>query len=100
MNTKYISSSAVKKNQYFSRVRSTSENADIFTARDEIYLVFAEKKIIFFLFYTQRKNRNHNLTFSWPFLVRFDFCSVFIGYNIGCKRSLHLENVLESYFNE
>ena len=43
VNTKYISSSEVK-NQYFSRVRSTSENADIFTARDEIYLVFAEKK--------------------------------------------------------
>ena len=32
------------KIHYFSRVRSTSENADIFTARDEIYLVFAEKK--------------------------------------------------------
>ena len=44
VNAKYISSSAVKKNQYFSRVRSTSENADIFTARDEKYLVFAEKK--------------------------------------------------------
>ena len=44
VNTKYISSSAVKKNQYFSRVRSTSENADIFTTRDEIYLVFAVKK--------------------------------------------------------
>ena len=44
VNTKYISSSAVKKNQYFSRVRSTSENADIFTARDEIYFVFAVKK--------------------------------------------------------
>ena len=42
MNTKYISSSALKK-QYFSRVRSTSENADISTTRDEIYLVFAEK---------------------------------------------------------
>ena len=44
VNTKYISSSGVKKNQYFSQVRSTSENADIFTTRDEIYLVFAEKK--------------------------------------------------------
>ena len=33
-----------EKNQYFSRVRSTSENADIFTTRDEIYLVFAVKK--------------------------------------------------------
>ena len=30
--------------QYYSRVRSTSENADIFTARDEIYFVFAVKK--------------------------------------------------------
>ena len=53
-----------EKNQYFSRVLSTSENADIFTARDEIYLVFAEKKQIIFLFYTQRKYRKHNLTFS------------------------------------
>ena len=34
VNTKYISSSAVKKKQYFSRVRSTSENANIFTTRD------------------------------------------------------------------
>ena len=33
-----------EKNQYFSRVRSTNENADIFTARDEIYLVFTSKK--------------------------------------------------------
>ena len=33
-----------EKNQYFSRVRSTSENAVIFTTRDEIYMVFAEKK--------------------------------------------------------
>ena len=44
VNTKHISSSAVKKKQYFSRVRSTSENADIFTARDVIYFVFAVKK--------------------------------------------------------
>ena len=33
-----------EKNQYFSRVCSTSEKADIFIARDEIYLVFAKKK--------------------------------------------------------
>ena len=63
VNTKYISSSAVEKNLYFSRVRSTSENADIFTARDEIYLVFAEKSKFSFYFITQRKYRNHNLTF-------------------------------------
>ena len=52
-----------EKNQYFSRVRSTSENADIFTTRDKIHFVFAVKKWIFFLFYTLRKYRNHNLTF-------------------------------------
>ena len=44
VNTKYISSSAVKKISIFSRVRCTSENAEIFTARDEIYFVFAVKK--------------------------------------------------------
>ena len=33
-----------EKNQYYSRVRSTSVNADIFTTRDEIYLVSAENK--------------------------------------------------------
>ena len=71
---------------------STSENADIFTARDIIYLEFADKKKIFFLFDSQRKNTKHNLTL---FLVVSDFCSVFIGYTIGCKRSLHLENGLE-----
>ena len=45
VNTKYISSSAVKKS-VFSRVRSTSKNADIFTTRDEIYFVhvFAVKR--------------------------------------------------------
>ena len=44
VNTKYISSSAVKKISIFSRVRSTSLNADIFTTPDEIYFVFAVKK--------------------------------------------------------
>ena len=41
----------------FSRVRSTSENFDVFNSRDEIYLVFTEKKKqIFFLFYTVHGN--------------------------------------------
>ena len=35
--------------------------------------------------------------FPWSFLVRFDSFCVFIGYNIGCKHSLHLENGLELY---
>ena len=34
LNTKYIPSSEVKINLYFSRVCSTSENADIFTEPD------------------------------------------------------------------
>ena len=37
MNTKYISSSELKISE-FSRVRSTSENFDVFNSRDEIYL--------------------------------------------------------------
>ena len=51
MNTKYISSSVLKASE-FSRVRSTSENSDVFNSRDEVSLVFAEKKKqILFLFY-------------------------------------------------
>ena len=36
---KYISSN-VLKTSVFSQVQSTSENADVFNTRDEIYLVF------------------------------------------------------------
>ena len=43
VNTKYISSSELKTSK-FSRVRSTSENLDVFKSRDDIYLVFADKK--------------------------------------------------------
>ena len=50
MNTKYISKSAMK-NQYsvVSLVSSTSENADIFIAQDEIYLVLSETKNSFYV---------------------------------------------------
>ena len=51
VNTKYISSSKLKTSE-FSRVRSTSENVYVFNSRDEIYLVFTEKRQIFFSFYT------------------------------------------------
>ena len=78
-------------------MRSTSENADIFTERDEIYLLFAEKKSKFSLYFILNGNTEiTTLLFTWSFLVRFDFCSVFVEYNIGFKRSLHLENGLES----
>ena len=46
VNTKYISSSELKTSE-FSRVRSTSENFYVFNSRDEIYLVFTEKKANF-----------------------------------------------------
>ena len=42
VNTKYISSSVLKTSE-FSRVRSMSENSDVFNSQDEIYLVFTEK---------------------------------------------------------
>ena len=100
VNIKYISSSAMKKKQYFSRLCSTSENTDIFTAGDEIYLVFPEKSKFSFYFIHNGNKKKHNLTFSLVVLVRFDFRSVFIGYNNGCKHSFHLKNGLESYFNE
>ena len=43
------------KNQYFSGVQSTSENADIFIPRDEIYIYFFLIKDIYtcYLFYCQ-----------------------------------------------
>ena len=43
VNTKYISSSELKTSK-FSRVRSTSENLDVFKSRDGIYLVSKDKK--------------------------------------------------------
>ena len=39
VNTKYISSSELKTSK-FSRVRSTSENLDVFKSRDEIFGIY------------------------------------------------------------
>ena len=49
VDTEYISSSDLKTSE-FSRVLCTRENFYVFNTRDEIYLVFTEKKQIFFLF--------------------------------------------------
>ena len=46
VNTKYISSSVLKISE-FSRVRSTSENSDVFNSREELYLVFSFYFILF-----------------------------------------------------
>ena len=57
VNTKYISSSELKTE--FSRVRSTSENYYVFNSRDEIYLVFTEKKANFlFILYNAQAFSN------------------------------------------
>ena len=81
-------------------MHSTRENADIFTAQDEIYLVFAEKVNFLFILYSTEIQKAQPNFFPWSFLIPFDCCSVFIRYNIGCKHSLHLKNGLESYLNE
>ena len=78
-----ISISAVK-NQYFSRVLSTGENADICTSRNEKYFVFSKTNINIY-----SKPRKRNVIY---FLVVFLSFSV---YTIGCKQRLHLQNGLE-----
>ena len=50
MNTKYISSSALKTSE-FSGVRSTNENFDVFNSPDEIYQVFTKKENFLFILY-------------------------------------------------
>ena len=73
----------------------------IFSPHEMKYIWYLPKKSKFsFYFILNRNAVITTLLFTWSFLVRFDFCSVFIGYNIGCKHSLHLENGLELYFNE
>ena len=85
MNIKYISSSAVKNSIFFMSA-STSENADIFTTGDEIYLVFAPEKYIFFLFYTQRKYIKHKQLLSSSFLFDLTFAVCLLGITLGVNR--------------
>ena len=70
-------------------MRSTSENADIFTARDEKYLVFAEKKSKFSFYFLL--NGNTEIT-TLLLLGRFSFDLTFaecllgitLGVNVVC----------------
>ena len=69
----------------------------IFSPHEMKYIWYLPKKSKFSFYFILNGNTEiTTLIFTWSFLVRFDFCSVFIGYNIGSKRS----NGLESYFNE
>ena len=47
VNTKYISSSVLKKHHIFSRVRTMGDHSDVLNSRDKIYLVFTKKKVYF-----------------------------------------------------
>ena len=68
----------------------------IFSTRDEIYLVFTEKRYIFFLFLSIKEGGGGGggKTLLQSFLNNFAWLSAFSGYNIGYKHSLHLENGL------
>ena len=50
MNTKYMSSNVLKASDFL-RVHSKSNYSDVFISRDELYLVFTEKKVFFVLFF-------------------------------------------------
>ena len=80
VNTKYISSSAVKKINIFHECVARVKML-IFSPHEMKYIWYMPKKSKVSLFFTQWKYRNHNLLFTRSFLVRFDFCSVFIGYS-------------------
>ena len=68
VNTKYISSNVLKISE-ISRVRSTSEIADIFNTFDEIFLVFTEKSKFSFYFFRRGEK---NLTFF--IVISRQFC--------------------------
>ena len=73
----------------------------IFSPHEMIYILYSPQKSKFSFYFILNGNTEiTTLLFTWSFLVRFDFFSVFIGYNIGCKHSLHLENGLESNSNK
>ena len=68
VNTKYISSN-VMKISVNSRVRSTSEFSDIFNTSDEIFLVFTEKKYMFFFFLFPRRTNGKQTASKLTFFL-------------------------------
>ena len=68
-------------------MRSTSENADIFTARDEIYFVFAVKKVNFlFILYSTEIQKSQPYFLLGRFLLTFALCllGITLGVNVVC----------------
>ena len=65
-------------------MRSTSENADIFTARDEIYLVFAKKKVNFlFIIYSTEKQKSQPYFLFGRFSFDLTFAVCLLGKTLG-----------------
>ena len=84
MNTKYISSNVLKISE-ISRVRSTSEIADIFNTSDKIFLVFTKKKVNFlFIFSVKGKNLTFFSHFSLILLGSARLVGIILGGNIVC----------------
>ena len=101
MNTKYISSSVVKKisifHEYVARVKM-----QIFSPPEMKNIKYLPNKVNFlFIIYSESTEiQKAQPNFSLIVVVRFDFFNVFIVYSMGWKHSLHLGNDIESYFSE
>ena len=70
-------------------MRSTSENADIFTARDEIYFGICREKVnfLFILYSTEiQKSQPYFLLGRFSFDLTFAVCllGITLGVNIVC----------------
>ena len=66
-------------------MRSTSENADIFTARDEIYMVFAEKSkfSLYFILNGIQKSQPYFLLGRFSFDLTFAVCLLGITLDVN-----------------
>ena len=61
----------------------------IFSPHEMKYVLYLPRKSKFSFYFILNGNTEiTTLLFTWSFLVRFDFCSVFIEYNIGCNHIL------------
>ena len=71
-----------------SRVRSTSEIADIFNTRDEIFLLFTEKKVnfLFYFFFClgEKLNNFFHSHFSLILLGSVGLVGIILGGNTVC----------------
>ena len=69
-------------------MRSTSENADIFTARDEIFGICREKVNFLFILYSTEIQKSHSyfLLGRFSFDLTFAVCllGITLGVNIVC----------------